>query len=69
MSLLEIKERIARLTPDERLELAGLIAHLNQSDSIDYQEELDRRLASMDQGKKFTQQDLARLNREIPPKD
>jgi len=69
MSLLEIKERIAQLTADERLELAGLIAHLNQSERRDYQEELDKRLAAMDECKKFTQQDLERLHRDVPPKD
>jgi hypothetical protein len=69
MSLLEIKERISQLTAEERLELAGLIAHLNQSERSDYREELDKRLAAMDEGKKFTRQDLERLHRDAPSKD
>ena len=46
MSFAEIKEQVAGLTPDERLELAGLIAHLSRTDDPQYQADLDRRLAN-----------------------
>ncbi|MBM3838541.1 MAG: hypothetical protein FJ398_11360 [Verrucomicrobia bacterium] len=68
MSLVEIKERIVQLTPDERLELAGLIAHLNQSESRDYQAELDRRLDTLENGKRFTEQDLQRSTKAPRPR-
>ena len=68
MSFAEIKEQVAGLTPDERLELAGLIAHLSRTDDPQYQADLDRRLADMDAGKKFGQNDLERLHGELSAK-
>ena len=65
MSLAEIKEQIAQLTPEERLELAALIVHLSRVDDPDYQQELDRRLDRMAQGKKFTEQDVEKLHRDL----
>ena len=52
MSMAEVKESIAGMTAEERLELAGLIAHLNRADDLDYQTELDRRMSAMDSGRK-----------------
>jgi len=65
MSLAEIKEQIAELTPDERLELAALIVHLSRVDDPDYQQELDRRLDRMAAGKKFTERDVEQLHRDL----
>ena len=65
MSFAQIKEQIAGLTPDERLELAALIAHLSRNDDPQYQADLDRKLANMDSGKKFGQSDLERLHAEL----
>ncbi len=65
MSLAEIKERIAELTPEERLEIAALIVHLNQTDDPEYKAELGRRMAAMDAGNKYTEQDLKRLHEEL----
>ena len=38
----EVKESVAEMTVEERLEVAALIAHLNRADDPEYQEELDR---------------------------
>lgn len=65
MSFGEIKAGIAALTVDERLELAGLIAHLNRAEDPVWQAELDRRLAAMESGRKSTQSDLERHHREL----
>ncbi len=54
MSLAEIREQIAGLTVEERLDVAALIAHLNHVDDPEYQAELDLRAACMDAGKKTT---------------
>jgi len=61
----EIKQQIPTLSPEERLELAGLIAHLSRTDDTQYQTDLDRKLANMDAGKKFTQADLERLHNDL----
>jgi hypothetical protein len=65
MSFAEIKARVAGLSPEERLELAALIAHLSHTDDPQYQADLDRRLAEMDSGRKFGQADLARVHSEL----
>ena len=66
MSFAEIKQQIPVLAPDERLELAALIAHLSRVDDPQYQADLDRKLAAMEAGRKFTQADLERLHPESP---
>ena len=52
MSLVEVKETIAEMSVEERLEIAALIAHLNRADDTDYQVEMDRRMSAMDAGRK-----------------
>ncbi len=63
MSFAEIKQRVAGLSPNERLELAALLAHLNRTDNPEYQADLDRRLAEMDGGEKFTSRELEQVHR------
>ncbi len=65
MSLAEIKEQIAELTPEERLEIAALIAHLNRADDPEDRQELDRRLDRMARGEKFTQQEIEKLHQDL----
>jgi hypothetical protein len=65
MSLAELKNAVVELSPDERLELAALIAHLNQANDPQYQSELDRRMAAMDAGKKQTQVKLQQLHQDL----
>jgi len=64
MSMAEIKEQVIALTAEERLEIAGLIAHLNHEDDPAYHAELDARLARMDAGHKFGAAELERVHRE-----
>lgn len=64
MSMAEIKEQVIALTPEERLEIAALIAHLNHEDDPRSSAELDARLAHMDAGRKFGPADLDRIHRE-----
>jgi len=68
MSFAEIKEQIPELTPEERLELAALIAHLSRTDDPQYQADLDQRLAKIEAGKKFGQSDLERLHSDLSAK-
>jgi hypothetical protein len=58
MSFAEVKESIVEMSAEERLEVAALIAHLNRADDPEYQSELDRRMAAMDAGEKFSGQSL-----------
>jgi hypothetical protein len=58
MSLAEIKETIAELSVEDRLEVAALIAHLNPADDPEYQAELDQRMSAMDAGRKNSAESL-----------
>jgi len=65
MSMAEIREQIAGLTVEERLDLAALIAHLNRADDAEYQEMLDERAADMEVGKKTTLAELEHRHRTL----
>ena len=65
MSMAEVKEFIAGMTVEERLELACLIAHLNRADDPEYQTELDRRMAAMDAGRKNSAESLNRRHHDL----
>jgi hypothetical protein len=65
MSFREIKAGIERLTVEQRLEIAALIAHLNRAEDPAWQAELDRRLASMEAGRKTTQRDLENRHQQL----
>jgi hypothetical protein len=52
MSLAEVKASIAGMSVEERLEVAALIAHLNRAEDPRQQAELDRRMSTMNTGRK-----------------
>jgi hypothetical protein len=63
MSIAEVKESITEMCAEERLEVAAFIAHLNRADDSEYRSELDRRMAAMDAGEKFSEQSLKNLSK------
>jgi hypothetical protein len=65
MSLAEIKDRVAELSPEERLDLAAFLLHLNRSDDPQYQAEMDRRLDRTSKGQKHSSTDLIRLHESL----
>jgi hypothetical protein len=65
MSLAEIREQVAGLTVEGRLDLAALIAHLNRSDDAEYQSTLDQRAADLDAGEKTSLDELERRHRRL----
>ncbi len=68
MSLAEIKASIARMSREERLEVAALIAHLNRAEDLAYQAELDRRMAAMDSGHKSDVAALKKVHDDLASK-
>jgi hypothetical protein len=62
MSFAEVKESVAEMSAEERLEVAALIAHLNRAEDPDYQAELDGRMSAMDAGRKTSAQALKKLH-------
>jgi len=65
MSLAEVKKSTAKMTTEERLEVAALIAHLNRAEDPEYQEELDRRMSAMDAGRKTDAPAVGGLHKEL----
>ena len=57
MSLLQIKQQVSKLSPEERRELnAYLIRLRNESD--EGRDRIDQRMAAIDQGRKVTADEL-----------
>ena len=65
MSMVEVKETIAEMSVDQRLEIAALIAHLNRAADSEYQAELDRRMEVMDAGQKTSATSLHQRHKEL----
>ena len=61
----ELKETIGKMSVEERLEIAALIAHLNRADDPEHQAEMDRRMAAMDAGRKASAQTLESLHQDL----
>lgn len=56
MSLAELKESAAALSPEQRLELVVFLAELEELDAERYAETVNRRMAAMDAGRKVSMQ-------------
>ena len=54
MSLAEIRNEVAKLSREERLNLEAYLIFLSQQDDPEYLAELDRRMERMDRGEKVT---------------
>jgi hypothetical protein len=54
VSLAQLKEEAAALTPRERLELAAFLADLEEQSESDFRRTVDQRMKAMDSGKKVT---------------
>ena len=65
MSFAEIKEGIATLSLEQRMELTALIVHLNRAENPSWQEELDRRLDKMATGQKHEKAELEKLHDDL----
>jgi hypothetical protein len=65
MSFADVKEEVATMSREERLDLAAWIVHLNRKDDPEWLAEIDRRMAAMDAGKKVTQEEVERMHREL----
>ena len=61
MSVAELKRQVETLSAKEQLELSAYLKHLARRDDPAHQAELDRIMRAMDQGTKFTMEDVNRL--------
>lgn len=65
MSVAEVKSSIARLSLDERLDVAAFITHLNQEQDPEFMAELGERMDQMRAGRETTQDQLEALHRRL----
>ena len=65
MSLAEVKDSVAAMSIEERLDVAAFISYLNRADDPEYRTELGRRMADMDSGLKVTAGELERLHEDL----
>ena len=56
VSLAQLKEEAAALTPQQRLELAAFLAELDEQTENDFQRTVDQRMKAIDSGKKTSSQ-------------
>ncbi|HMJ66918.1 MAG TPA: hypothetical protein VK615_16365 [Candidatus Binatia bacterium] len=54
MSLTQLKEKAAALTPPERLELAAFLAELEEQSESEFRQTVDERMKAIDSGKRVT---------------
>ena len=65
MSFAELKEKVAELTDEERLDLEAWLVCLRLSNDPEWLAEMDRRMAKMDAGKKVSQEEVLRMHQEL----
>jgi hypothetical protein len=65
MSLAEIRNEVAKLSREERLDLEAYLMFLAQQDDPDYLAELDRRVERMDRGEKVTAAEFEAMHRKL----
>jgi hypothetical protein len=65
MSLPELKEQAARLSPAERLDLAVYLVDLEEQNEAEFREAINRRMKAMDQGRKVTQEQIEAEHRRL----
>ena len=65
MSFAELKEKVYKLTDEERSELQALLIDLSCKDDPEYKAEMARRVDDMAAGKKHTKEDLEKVHSEL----
>jgi hypothetical protein len=64
MSLSELKERVAGLSPEDRLKLAAFLADLAEEQEAGFRAEADRRMKAMDFGSKIAMEEFEQRHRD-----
>ena len=65
MSLAEIRNEVAKLSREERLNLEAYLIFLSQQDDPEYLAELDRRMERMDRGEKVTAAEFEAMHQKL----
>lgn len=65
MSFAEIRDEVAKLSREERLNLEAYLMAMAQQDDPEYLAELDRRMERMDRGEKVTAAELQAMHQKL----
>jgi hypothetical protein len=65
MSVAELKEQLAELSPEERSQIIAFLAEMEHPDEAAYHAELDRRMKAMDAGEKIYGDEVERLHEKL----
>lgn len=65
MSVAELKQQMVELSEEERLDMEAWLVQLRLSNDREWIAEINRRMASMDAGKKVSQEEVLRAHREL----
>ena len=65
MSLAEIRNEVAKLSREERLNLEAYLIFLSQQDDPEYLAELDRRMERMDRGEKVSAAEFEAMHQKL----
>jgi hypothetical protein len=68
MSFAELKEQVAVLSAEERLQLAAFLAELDEKNEAEFQEIVANRMKAMDAGKKVTAEEFEARHNELRSK-
>ncbi len=58
MSFAELKEQVAVLSAEERLQLAAFLAELEEENETEFRATVNKRMKAMDTGKKVTAEEF-----------
>jgi hypothetical protein len=65
MSIVELKQQLAVLSVEERFQLAAFLAELEQEKEDEFRAEADRRMQTMDAGRKVTMEQFEEQHRKL----
>jgi hypothetical protein len=65
MSFAELKEKVAELSEEERLDMEAWLVSLRLMNDPEWLAEMSRRMADMDAGKKVSQEEILRIHQEL----
>jgi len=60
VSVAEIKQQVAGLSPTERFELSAFLAELDEQQETEFRQAADRRMKDMDAGRKISGEEFER---------
>ena len=65
MSLAELRDKVAELTPEERLQLSAFLADLEQENEVEFRAAADGRMKAMDAGRKVTMEEFEQRHEKL----